>query len=117
MTDYDTDVQTAAAALRDLLAETEGKRRNGPASDGRGWFRTDEDRQECYAIADAMLALFLANWDHGVRYNPDKDDVHPCDDPDHAAEWKRDMDWEGPVVRRLTARLAGMPWIALETPA
>lgn len=40
---------------RDQLAEAEGARRNGLASDGRGWFRSKEDRQECYAIADALL--------------------------------------------------------------
>lgn len=45
-------------ALQDLLAENEGARRNGRASDGRGWYRTDAEREECYAIADTVLHLF-----------------------------------------------------------
>lgn len=44
--------------LRDLIAENEGKRRNGAASDGRGWFRSDADRMECFAVADAVMELF-----------------------------------------------------------
>jgi hypothetical protein len=37
--------------LREVAAEAEGLRRNGPASDGRGWYRTEADRMECFAIA------------------------------------------------------------------
>lgn len=48
----------AKQELRDLIAENEGKRRNGPASDGRGWYRNEADQAECYAIADAVVALF-----------------------------------------------------------
>ncbi|MFK0182095.1 hypothetical protein ACIQVR_39795 [Streptomyces xanthochromogenes] len=44
------------STLRDEIAETLGAHRNGPASDGRGWFRTDEQRAELYAEADAILA-------------------------------------------------------------
>jgi hypothetical protein len=45
--------------LRHILAEAEGARRNGVASDGRGWFRTAADRVDCYAVADAVLAALL----------------------------------------------------------
>ncbi len=43
--------------LRDLIALNEAARRNGPASDGQGWYRTEADRDDCYAVADAVLAL------------------------------------------------------------
>jgi hypothetical protein len=45
--------------LREVAAEAEALRRNGPASDGRGWYRTAADRVECFAIADAVLAAVL----------------------------------------------------------
>jgi hypothetical protein len=45
--------------LRKIIAEAEGARRNGVASDGRGWFRTDADRMDCYAVADAVLAALF----------------------------------------------------------
>jgi hypothetical protein len=41
--------------LRDRLAETIALSLNGPASDGRGWYRTDADRIDCYSRADALL--------------------------------------------------------------
>lgn len=41
---------------RNALAEEEGARRNGQASDGRGWFRTAAEGEECYALADDRLA-------------------------------------------------------------
>jgi hypothetical protein len=108
--DTGDDERTAIAELRNLLAETEGLRRNGPASDGRGWFRTKADRNECYAVADSLLPHFRAEWEYGVRWNPDEPDaVHECDDQDHAREWRRDLNWEGPVVRRLVVRHVG-PW-------
>lgn len=44
-------------AARDRLAEALGLRRNGPASDGRGWFRDEQQRQECLADADALLPV------------------------------------------------------------
>lgn len=43
--------------LRDRYAEAIGLHRNGPASDGLGWYRNDEDLAECLAIADAVLAV------------------------------------------------------------
>ncbi|MEV1315448.1 hypothetical protein AB0J14_05105 [Micromonospora arborensis] len=104
------DHDTATAALRDLLAETEGARRNGLAGDGRGWFQNQSDRDDCYAVADAMLPLLTPGWEYGVYYNRNDSDVHICDDQDHATEWKRDLHWDGPVVRRLTARLVGQDW-------
>lgn len=45
--------------LREVAAEAEALRRNGPASDGRGWYRTEADRVECFAVADAVLAAVL----------------------------------------------------------
>jgi hypothetical protein len=45
--------------LREQLAEVLALRINGPASDGRGWYRTDEERSDCYAQADAALAVVL----------------------------------------------------------
>jgi hypothetical protein len=105
-TDYDTDVQTATAALRDLLAN----RIHAEDCGCKSAVHPAEQWEYYGRLSDAMLSLFTADWDHGVRYNPAKDDVHLCDDADHAAEWKRDLGWEGPIVRRLNARLAGMPW-------
>jgi hypothetical protein len=52
--------QDPRLGLRDLIAENEGKRRNGAASDGRGWYRTDAERMDCYAVADAVMELFAA---------------------------------------------------------
>ena len=43
--------------LRDLIALNEGARRNGSASDGKGWYRNEADREDCYAVADAVVAL------------------------------------------------------------
>jgi hypothetical protein len=109
--DQQDDTRTATAALRDLLAETEGRRRNGPASDGRGWYRTEADRADCYAVADNLLPLFKTEWVYGVPWDPAKPNaVHECDDQDHAREWRRDLHWEGPIVRQLTVRLASAAW-------
>jgi hypothetical protein len=56
-----TPAQVASSAdLVDLLAETEGARRNGLASDGRGWFRLGTDREECYAVARAAVEALTA---------------------------------------------------------
>lgn len=104
----DENALTAVAELRNLLAEAEGARRNGVADDGRGWYRTEADRTDCYAVADSLLPLFRASWEYGVRWNPDSPDaVHECDDQDHAREWRRDLNWEGPLVRRLVVRHVG----------
>lgn len=43
-------------ALQDRVALAIGAHRNGPASDGRGWYRTPQDANECRAIADTVLA-------------------------------------------------------------
>lgn len=43
--------------LRDRYAEAIALSLNGPASDGRGWYRTVADRIDCYARADAILAV------------------------------------------------------------
>lgn len=43
--------------LRDRLAEDAALRLNGPANDGRGWYRNDTERTQCYAQADAVLAV------------------------------------------------------------
>lgn len=52
----------------DLVAEVLGGRRNGLASDGRGWYRTADDRADCYADAAAVLAaLDLPSRDALVR--------------------------------------------------
>jgi hypothetical protein len=42
--------------IRDEIAEALALHLNGPASDGRGWYRTDEQRAQCYEQADAVLA-------------------------------------------------------------
>lgn len=52
------------AALRDRIAETLALRENGPASDGRDWFRDEEQRQSFLAAADAVLAVLP---DHADR--------------------------------------------------
>lgn len=78
MSNYDDDVRTATADLRDLLT-------------AHG------------ADPDALLPLFRAEWEWGVRYNFDPnqpDAVHWCDDQDRAREWGRSLS-QGPVVRRL----------------
>lgn len=41
-----------------MIAEEYGKRRNGPASDGRGWFRDEEDQAECTSVAEMVVAMF-----------------------------------------------------------
>src|ERR1700749_172453 len=41
--------------LRDRIAETIALSLNGPASDGRGWYRTEADRIDCYTRAEALL--------------------------------------------------------------
>ncbi|NUP35973.1 MAG: hypothetical protein HOY76_02855 [Streptomyces sp.] len=43
--------------LRQRIAEVMALRHNGPASDGRGWFRDEEQRQALLAVADAVLAV------------------------------------------------------------
>jgi Tfp pilus assembly protein PilN len=43
--------------LRDKIAEALALQLNGQASDGRGWYRTAADRIDCYARADAALAV------------------------------------------------------------
>lgn len=55
------DVITRVLALR------LGAQRNGVASDGRGWFRTDEQREECYEIARDLVADLHEN---GYRIVP-----------------------------------------------
>lgn len=52
------DTTNPRAALRDLIAENEGKRRNGAASDGRGWYRNADEREDCLAVAAAVMELF-----------------------------------------------------------
>lgn len=47
------------STLRDEIAEAIGAHRNGPASDGQGWFRSDEQRAEIYVEADAILAAIV----------------------------------------------------------
>jgi hypothetical protein len=42
---------------RDEIAEALALHLNGPASDGQGWYRTDEQRDECYAQADLVMAV------------------------------------------------------------
>lgn len=48
---------TTQTADRELVAETLALRENGPASDGRGWFRDEEQRQSFLTDADAVLAV------------------------------------------------------------
>jgi hypothetical protein len=84
VTDFDKDVRTATEALREMLAMAGV---NDP---------------------DALLPLFRARWEYGVVWDPGKPDgIHECDDQDHAREWKRDLHWEGPLVRRLVVRHVG----------
>ncbi|GFH34324.1 hypothetical protein SCWH03_05380 [Streptomyces pacificus] len=45
------------ADVRDQITEAVGLHRNGPASDGRGWYRSDQDQAECRALADAVLRV------------------------------------------------------------
>lgn len=101
----DNNTVTATAALRDLLAETEATRRHGVSLDG---YRSPATRDECYAVADAMLPLFTADWSYGVRRNPTS--VRECDDLEHARKWKWIREEAVPVVRQLGARLAGQAW-------
>ncbi|MEU8158134.1 hypothetical protein AB0B94_31150 [Micromonospora sp. NPDC048986] len=104
----DDDTATATAALRDLLAETEATRRHGVSLDG---YRSPATREVCYAVADAMLPLFAADWNYGVVWNPEKPgEIFECDDQDHAREWKRDLHGSGPAVRMLAVRLADQSW-------
>lgn len=101
------DHETATAALRDLLAETEGKRRNGPASDGRGWFRTQTDREGCYAVADALLPLFGYEWEYGAPEPGSDDEPFLFDGFERAVEFMRAGRWQGQPVRRLRALHVG----------
>ena len=47
------------STLRDEIAAAIGAHRNGPASDGQGWYRNDQQRAEIYAETDAILARIL----------------------------------------------------------
>jgi hypothetical protein len=49
-----------APDLRDRLAESFALQLNGPANDGRGWYRSGDERTECYARADAVLSIVQA---------------------------------------------------------
>lgn len=42
-------------SIRDEIADALALHLNGPASDGRGWYRTDEQRTQCYAQADTVI--------------------------------------------------------------
>jgi hypothetical protein len=53
--------------LRQRIALAVGAHRNGPASDGLGWFRDETDEHACYALADAVLPLFAAEHAAGRR--------------------------------------------------
>jgi hypothetical protein len=44
-------------ALADRIADALGAHRNGTASDGRGWFRTTEERAELHDVAAAVMAV------------------------------------------------------------
>ncbi|RKR92673.1 hypothetical protein BDK92_7149 [Micromonospora pisi] len=102
------DIETATAALRDLLAETEATRRHGISLDG---YRSPATRAVCDAVADAMLPLFTADWHYGVVWDPAKPgEIFECDDQEHARDWKRDLHGSGPVVRMLAVRLGGQTW-------
>lgn len=57
---------TDPTALRERIAETLALRHNGPASDGRGWFRDEEQRQGFLADADAVLAVLPAPADRAA---------------------------------------------------
>ncbi|MFI6347275.1 hypothetical protein [Streptomyces sp. NPDC050560] len=78
-------------ALRQQLAEAIGAYRNGPASDGRGWFRSAEDQAECVALADAVLPVVRAavappnreQGEDGVTVRPEEYSVTAV--PDDAA--------------------------------
>lgn len=47
---------TEHADLLAQIAEALALHLNGPASDGRGWYRTAADQADCYARADAVMA-------------------------------------------------------------
>ncbi|MFJ1539223.1 hypothetical protein ACIODS_11840 [Micromonospora chalcea] len=105
MTDVEAEIrrdhETATTALRDLLADT--------MYDSPALARVP--MEYCRAVADALLPLFAPSWEYGVRYTPaDLDAVYVCDDQDHAREEKRDLNWEGPTVRRLRASLRPGAW-------
>lgn len=53
--------------LRDRLAEDAALRLNGPANDGRGWYRNDTERTQCYALADAVAAVVQPELDWADR--------------------------------------------------
>lgn len=70
---------TAAEEVVELLAIAEGGRRNGLASDGRGWFRNEDDLEECFEVArSAVAALAEAGrllpdrpWRYGAKLYDD----------------------------------------------
>ncbi|WP_049566815.1 hypothetical protein [Streptomyces sp. SBT349] len=60
-----------AGMLGDRIAERIALHRNGPASDGRGWYRDEADHTECLALADAVMAVVepeIAEWRWTVEY-------------------------------------------------
>jgi hypothetical protein len=92
----------AHAELQKLIAQTLSL-----SATSRG-YRLKGEREP---LAAAVAALFATSFAYGVQWNPDKPDVFDMvDDREHAQDWKRDAGWQGPVVRKLTARLAGQDW-------
>ncbi|MFC5802771.1 hypothetical protein [Streptomyces formicae] len=45
------------ADVREQIAEAIALHRNGSASDGRGWYRNDDDHADSLALADAVLRV------------------------------------------------------------
>ncbi|MEV1013855.1 hypothetical protein AB0I89_24180 [Micromonospora sp. NPDC049801] len=90
------DHETATAALRDLLAETVGGD---------------------HAVVDALLPLFEARMEWGVRLaGPDSpsDAVWECDDREGAVDMSRSLSGNPPAMRRLTVRLVGQEWTEVQ---
>lgn len=72
--------------LRDRIAEALALKLNGPASDGRGWYRTAAERIDCLAQADAVMAALAAHFRAATKAIRDSDGV--ADDPLAAAIWE-----------------------------
>jgi hypothetical protein len=84
----ETQPATDQTTLRESIAETLALRANGSASDGRGWYRSEEQRQALLTDADAVLAMLPASVDRAdvLRWAADEldsisaqFDVDSCD--------------------------------------
>lgn len=66
---------TADTTLRGRIALAIGAHRNGPASDGQGWYRDQADAAACYALADVVLPVVAAERARELRLAADDLDL------------------------------------------